>query len=191
MNFFKSAVDVTPKVPALVMCNPKFPHNAAAAIRTCSCYGIEQVWITGERLARKVFESKRIPREERMKGYKDVSLILDERPFNHLPEGVIPVAVELVKGAENLLQFEHPENAVYVFGPEDGSIPRTIQRLCHRRVFIPTKHCLNLTMAMGTLFYDRLYKQYLNGQVDSLPIAQCLDEQRGWPSDDPVFQVTS
>jgi hypothetical protein len=34
--------------------------------------------------------------------------------------GVTPVAVELRPDAESLVTFEHPEEALYVFGPEDG-----------------------------------------------------------------------
>ena len=174
------------------MCNPKFPHNIGAAIRACSCYDVEQVWITGQRLAKKVWESKRIPREERMRGYQNVSLILEEKPFKFFPKDVVPVAIELTRGAENLLQFEHPEKAVYVFGPEDGSIPTGIQRMCHRRVFIPTKHCVNLSAAIYTILYDRTYKNYLKEEVMPLPMDQTLREQKGWPEKEfPLFESYS
>lgn len=111
------------KTPAVVLYDPRYPHNVGAAIRACSGFGVEQVWLTGRRVAEQVWKAKRIPREERMKGFSSVKLILEDRPFDHFPQGVTPVAVELLPGSENLLEFQHPENPIYVFGPEDGSVP--------------------------------------------------------------------
>ena len=39
-------------------------------------------------------------------------------------EEAVPVAVELRRNAESLIDFVHPEHALYVFGPEDGSLGR-------------------------------------------------------------------
>ena len=103
----------------------------------------------------------RLPREERMKGYKDVDLIQYDKPFERFPDDVIPVAIEVRDTSENLFEFVHPEKAVYVFGPEDGSISPVQLRHCHRFVIIPAKHCLNLAMAVNTVLYDRMIKNYL------------------------------
>ncbi len=113
--------------PAVVLCDPKFPHNLGTVVRAASCFSVEQVWITGTRLAKRVREARRIPREERMRDYRDVAMVLEEHPLRFLPEGAIPVAIELLPGAENLTTFEHPEHAVYLFGPEDGSIPSNLR----------------------------------------------------------------
>lgn len=182
---FKSAL---PGVfPAIVMHDPRDPFNVGAAVRAASCFGVRQVWVTGQRCAQKVWDQKRIPREERMKGFKDVDIILEDEPLNFFP-GSVPVAVELLPNSENLLTFEHPANAVYLFGPEDGSVPVSVRGLCHRRVFIPTRHCTNLGAAIYVLLYDRLVKQYLRGEIDSLPIGEVLAEPRGWPANNPVFE---
>lgn len=169
------------------MFDPRDPFNVGAAVRAASCFGIQQVWVTGKRCAQKVWEAKRIPREERMKGFSDVDIILENQPFDYF-QNAVPVAVELLPGSENLLAFEHPENAIYVFGPEDGSVPYSARGLCHRRVFIPTKHCTNLGAAIYLILYDRLMKRYLNGLEDSLPIAEVLAESRNWPLNNPVFE---
>lgn len=167
--------------PAIVMHDPRYPHNVGAAVRACSCFDVKQVWLTGKRVADKVWAAKRIPREERMKGFSDVRLILEDRPFNYFPKGVVPVAVELLEGSENMLTFEHPPNAVYVFGPEDGSVPRTVRGFCHRRVFIPTKHCTNLGAAVYLVLYDRLIKRFLTGAAEALPMKDMIaGESRGW-----------
>lgn len=177
-NPFKKASDVTPTAPAIIMYDPRYPHNVGAAMRGASCYGIDQLWIAGHRTEEKVLKANRLPREERMKGFQSVSLIQEDRPFDYFKD-VTPVAVELFKGSQNLMTFEHPENAVYVFGPEDGSIPHVWRGFCHRRVFIPTAHCLNLGVAIGTLLYDRMYKMYLNGEIDAETMEQRLYDDRG------------
>jgi tRNA(Leu) C34 or U34 (ribose-2'-O)-methylase TrmL len=144
--------------PSIALINPKFPHNVGAAIRIASCYGASQVWYTGNRIDLALGEKKRLPREERMKGYQDVDLIQNDYLFDQFPRDVVPVAIEVRKNAEPLHNFVHPENALYVFGPEDGSIPQVYLRHCHRFVVIPTRHCLNLAMAVGTVLYDRTAK---------------------------------
>lgn len=143
------------ETPSIILINPKFPHNVGAAVRAASCFGIQQVWYTGNRL--KLDERKRLPREERMKGYQDVDLIQFDYPFDAFSGGV-PVAIELRNNSEYLTDFEHPENALYVFGPEDGSIGPSVLRHCHRFVVIPTRHCTNLAAAVYITLYDRLVK---------------------------------
>lgn len=192
---FVRAKDIEAKFPAVAMFDPRYPHNVGAAIRAASCFDVKQVWLQGDRVAKQVWEGKRIPREERMKGFSDVEIVLENRPFDHFPTGVTPVAVELLPGSENLFTFEHPKDAVYVFGPEDGGVPQQVRGMCHRRVFIPTNHCTNLAAAVYLLLYDRAMKEYLNGDRPALTIQQQLEgEYRpqlglGWPSDDnPEFR---
>jgi hypothetical protein len=33
-------------------------------------------------------------------------------------------------------------------------------------------------------------KQYLNGEIDSLPLGQVLAEPRGWPANNPAFEAS-
>jgi tRNA(Leu) C34 or U34 (ribose-2'-O)-methylase TrmL len=98
-----------------------------------------------------------------------------DRPFNFF-KNATPVAIEIRSGSENLVDFEHPNDAVYVFGPEDGSIDQSILRLCHRFVQIPTAHCLNLAAAANIVLYDRFVKEY---QGEGLRPEEFLAERRG------------
>ncbi|MEM9540647.1 MAG: TrmH family RNA methyltransferase [Cyanobacteria bacterium P01_E01_bin.42] len=173
--------------PAILMYDPRDPFNVGAAVRAASCFDVSQVWVTGQRCAKTIWAQNRIPREERMKGFADVDIILEDRPLEYF-DNAVPVAVELLPASENLLVFEHPENAIYLFGPEDGSVPKSVRGLCHRRVFIPTRHCTNLGAAIYLLLYDRLVKRYMNGLETALPIAEVLNEPRDWPLNNPVFE---
>lgn len=167
--------------PAIILNNPKYPHNVGQAIRACSCFGVNQLFYSGDRVSLEHGKENRIPREERMKGYGDVDVYQYDKPFDLFEKkNVTPVAVELQPNAELLPNFEHPENPVYVFGPEDGSIQSTFRQHCHQFLVIPTRHCTNLSAALYLVLYDRLLKQMWNGDVDINHINDVLNEERGW-----------
>jgi len=150
----------------IALTNPKYPHNVGAAIRACSCWGIQKLVWSGKRVphpdewSESELSDYRIPREERMKGYKSVELVRSERFKDLIVGGIIPVAIELVPDAENLFDFEHPENAMYIFGPEDGGLTSIILQHCHRFIKIPTRHCLNLGCAINVVLAHRAHQIY-------------------------------
>lgn len=183
---FKAAKELQAATPAVLLSNPKFPRNVAAALRACSCYDVSQLWITGQRMAKEVWAASRIPREERMKGYRNVTMVLEDKPFDHFSKGTVPVAIELLDGSENIYGFEHPENAVYVFGPEDGSLNQTMRSFCHRRIFIPTRHCINLSAAVYLVLNDRKQKRVAAGLEPMDTIGESLNESRGWAGDETL-----
>jgi tRNA(Leu) C34 or U34 (ribose-2'-O)-methylase TrmL len=178
------------EVPAIALIDPKYPHNVGMVVRLASCYGLRQVWFTGDRVSLTPVPGERLPREERMKGYKDVQMIHHDHVFDQFPAGTVPVAVEVRAGSEPLHSFEHPDDALYVFGPEDGSIPKALVGYCHRFLVIPTRHCLNLATAVATVLWDREYKRWLGGKADA-PVTPGEYEHRGVVEapEDLVFAV--
>ena len=164
------------KTPAVVLINPKSPHNVGKTLRAASIFGAKSLVWTGTRVDLSQYE--RLPREERMKGFASVEFGVDDRPFDLFP-GAIPVCVELLETAECLTTFAHPPNPVYVFGPEDGSVPPVIRRHCHKFVYIPAYHCLNLSAAVDRVLYDRMAKRQIAGEEPMLPISEMLREDRG------------
>lgn len=164
------------KEPAIALINPKYPRNVGMVVRLASCLGISQVWYTGNRI--KLEEGHRLPREERMRGYGEIDLIQNDYFFDCFPKDVVPVAIEVRENSEMLHNFEHPEKALYVFGPEDGSIPASYIRHCHRIVTIPTRHCLNLATAATAVLYDRLSKRLSAGLEETITPGEY--EDRGW-----------
>lgn len=154
--------------PSVILHNPKYPHNVGATVRACSNFGAKAVLFTGDRVSLEPNKEKgyRLPREERMKDYQDIILLNDQYPFNRFSKDVIPVAVEKRENAEPLTYFQHPENAIYVFGPEDGSIPQVMLRHCQRFLVIVSKHCLNLGAAVNVVLADRISKMGLVDRRD-------------------------
>jgi tRNA(Leu) C34 or U34 (ribose-2'-O)-methylase TrmL len=66
--------------------------------------------------------------------------------------------VELVDGARSLPEYTHPDRALYIFGPEDGSLDKEIRDWCEDVVYIPTQGCMNLAATVNVVLYDRMAK---------------------------------
>jgi hypothetical protein len=112
-----------------------------------------------------------------MKGYRDVYWEVNDKPFD-LYTDAVPICVEITPNAENLCTFTHPSRAVYVFGPEDGSVPQVFKRFCYHFLFIPSAHCLNLSAALNVVLYDRKAKRIIEG-LEPIEPEDILREQRG------------
>lgn len=153
---------IVPAAPAIVLHEPKYPHNVGQVVRLASAFGIAQVWYSGERIREAL--GARLPREERMRRYEDVALINHPDPLARLCSAVpkaSPVAVELRPHSESLVDFIHPgadSPPIYVFGPEDGSLSGPVVKRCHRFVVIPSYECLNLATSVAAVLYDRMTK---------------------------------
>ena len=54
--------------------------------------------------------------------------------------------------------FEHPEQALYIFGSEDASLPQEIVDKANAVVYMPTTGCMNLAAKVNVLLYERAAK---------------------------------
>ena len=149
---------------AVLLIDPKYPFNVGGALRACAAFGAESLEWTGDRVHTEGVP--RLPREERMKGYRDVRMLrlggdgVDAiAGYREAHGDFAPVAVEFRPRSERLPEFHHPEQALYVFGPEDGTLPGAVLAQCHRFVIVPTMHCLNLAATVNLVLYDRMAKQ--------------------------------
>merc|ERR1739841_492183 len=101
--------------------NPKSPTNVGAVMRAAGCYQVDAVKYTGQRYEKAAkfhTDTKSAARTIPLTGVESFLDKLD-------PETKI-VCVELAEGATPLPRFKHPENAIYIFGPEDGSISQDV-----------------------------------------------------------------
>jgi tRNA(Leu) C34 or U34 (ribose-2'-O)-methylase TrmL len=134
--------------------NPKSPENVGSIMRAAGCYGVSSVFYTGTRYDRAkdfVTDTKKV--------HQDIPLINIDDLRRIVPLGCTPVAVELVEGARALPDYTHPDRALYIFGPEDGSLDKEIRDWCGDEVvYIPTNGCMNLAATVNVVLYDRLAK---------------------------------
>lgn len=133
--------------------NPKTPSNVGTIMRASGCYGVEKVFYTGQRYN---YASKFITDTKDV--HERIPLQWVETIGEAVSAGIKLVAVELAEGATPLPEYQHPENALYIFGPEDSSVPQDILNLCEDVVYIPTIGCMNLAATVNVLLYDRMAK---------------------------------
>lgn len=150
---------------AIGLYQPKTAVNIGSALRSAHCYGAALIAVQGRRYER--------ARTDTSKGYRHIPLVQVDDLWDAIPFDCVPVAVELVEGARSLVTYTHPERAFYVFGPEDGSIHRDVLAKCRDVVQLPTQHCLNLAVTIGTVLYDRQSKAIMReAEVSILPYRQ-------------------
>jgi tRNA(Leu) C34 or U34 (ribose-2'-O)-methylase TrmL len=156
------------QTPAVVLVDPKYPHNVGSVVRTAACFGIPQVWYTGTRAREKWQDMKRLPREERMPRYTDKVRVIQGRGrfLGEFGPVAVPVCVEVHPTAEDLTTFEHPLHAVYIFGPEDGDLDKGIKSACHRFVTVPSDGPLNLAVTVGIVLAHRRMQFIEDGLVE-------------------------
>lgn len=169
-------------MPAVLLINPKYPHNVGGALRACAAFGIPEMHWYGTRVQLndpRVKKQSRLPREERMRGYNENVNFgpdqLEQGIRRRFPE-YIPVAIEVRNDFESMVHFEHPENALYVFGPEDGSIGSRWLSECHRHVYVPTAFCLNLAACVNVVLWDRYSKRIKSGHEIPRPLIEMLTQ---------------
>lgn len=149
--------------------NPKSPENVGMVMRAAGCYAANQVFYTGERYnrARQFFtDTKNAHVTIPLNGVDDL--------IANIPENAKVIAIELIEGATPLMEFDHPDNAFYIFGPEDGSISQAVLDRCDHVVYIPTVGCMNLAATVNVVLYDRLAKRP-GTIVEDRPIAANRD----------------
>ncbi|SJL84244.1 RNA methyltransferase [Vibrio palustris] len=139
--------------------NPKSPANVGAVMRAAGCYDATQVRYNGVRYNRAIklqTDTKKVKSR--------IELINSDDLTANINEDVKVVCVELAVGATALPEFVHPQHAIYVFGPEDGSLPQHIVDQADHVVYVPTHGCMNLAATANVVLYDRMAKTL--GDID-------------------------
>jgi len=73
-----------------------------------------------------------------------------------LPLGCRLVGVEITDDAVDLPSFTHPPAAAYVLGAEQDSLSPALVERCDFIVKIPTRFCVNVSVAAALVMYDRM-----------------------------------
>jgi tRNA(Leu) C34 or U34 (ribose-2'-O)-methylase TrmL len=143
--------------------DPKSPTNVGAVMRAAGCYGVDQVCYTGTRYDRAAKFAT-----DTHNASQTIPLDRVERFDQCISAGMKVVCVELVDGATALPVFEHPPQALYIFGPEDGTLSQAIIDQADAVVYVPTTGCMNLAASVNVLLYDRLCKSGVIGNNDMI-----------------------
>jgi len=132
-------------------------------MRAAGCYQVDAVRYTGKRYERAAqfnTDTKNIG--------QTIPLIKVNTLLDNISENTKIICVELVEGAIPLPEYQHPDNAMYIFGPEDGTISQDVIDKADAVVYIPTIGCMNLAATVNVVLYDRLAKSDLYIAGDTL-----------------------
>ncbi len=125
--------------------------NLGAVLRTAHAFGASFAFtIAMHHRARDVGQSDTSSAKDHLPLYE-----WDTVDDMRLPRGCVLVGVELDERATDLPSFRHPLNAAYLLGPEKGNLSREAQARCAHLVKIPTRFCVNLSIAAALIMYDR------------------------------------
>lgn len=139
--------------------NPKSPDNVGAILRASANYQVDSVFYTGIRYPQALKRAGRSVDMSRKLG-KDIPITQADCLIEAVTNDVKIVCIEFAEGAVALPEFVHPEQALYIFGPEDGSIEQGVIDKADHVVFVPTISCMNLSASVNVLLYDRMAKSY-------------------------------
>lgn len=136
---------------AIGLVRPKHHENVGSVLRAAFCYDVAMVAIQGDRTAIRSYT-------DTAKAWRHIPVLRSDDLHALVPFDAVPIAVDLVEDAVPLPSFQHPQRAFYVFGPEDGTLGKSVLDWCPHRVMVPTRSCMNLAATVNVILYDRLAK---------------------------------
>ena len=127
------------------------PMNLGALMRTANAFGASFVFsINAEHRLKEAYLADTSKSADQIPYYQ-----WDSIDDMQLPRGCQLVGMELTDDAVMLPTFRHPPQAAYILGPEKGDLSPDIVARCDHVVKIPTKFCINVSLAGALVMYDR------------------------------------
>ena len=118
-------------------------------MRAAYCYGASMVAVQGHRFRRLSTDTQ--------KAWRHIPVLEVDSLRDAVPFDCQIICVELTDNAKPLVNFVHPQRAFYIFGPEDGSVPKELTDKYYT-IAAPTDHCMNLAATVNVVLYDRRAK---------------------------------
>ena len=163
--------------------NPKSPDNVNSVMRAAGNFRVDRVFYTGTRYPRAVTLHPGMPNMSRKVSQNipltGVNSLFTDIAETHKKGPVMKVVcVEFAENANALPAYQHPENALYIFGPEDGSMTQDVIDRADDVVYIPTNGCMNIAATVNVVLYDRLMKSSLTTSFESDESNNIIRENR-------------
>ena len=143
---------------AIAVENLKIKHNLGTLMRSAVNFGAAAVFTIGRRYRRVGSDTMNAG------GQIPIINFLNWTDYREHALNWMHIGVEIKSRSTNIIRFVHPDQVVYLLGPEDGSLSKEAQSICKYIVEIPTDRCLNLAVAASVVMYDRHLKGIINGK---------------------------
>ena len=151
-------------------------RNLGAILRTAHAFGGSFLFTVDSQI------------DERDARQTDTSGATEHLPFYawesleamRLPQDCQLVGIELCERSLHLPSFRHPARCAYLLGPERGSLSPEAEALCDHVVAIPTKFCVNVSVACAVVLYDRYIQMGRQPERPVMPGGPLLADVQGW-----------
>jgi tRNA G18 (ribose-2'-O)-methylase SpoU len=134
-------------------CFLNYDQNIGSLFRTAQFMGASYIYTIGNEYERQSSDTG--------KSWKDIPLMhykLCNDFYISKPKSAQIVSVEITENSTNLVDFVHPEQAIYLLGNETSGLPTNIINASDHVIHIPSTHCLNVAVAGSIVIYDRIAK---------------------------------
>ena len=78
--------------------------------------------------------------------------------YSNLPYDCQLVGLEMDESAEPIKGFTHPTRCAYLLGCEANGLGKYILEQCHKLIYLPGDHSLNVAVAGSITMFDRINK---------------------------------
>lgn len=126
---------------------PQYDVNVGGALRAIDCYKAKLLVVGGHKFTK--FST------DTTKAWRRIPVISVPHVLDAIPYNCVPIAVDLVPNATSLAHFAHPKRAFYIFGPENGTLGKSVLDRCRHHVYIPTNGCMNLAATVNVVLFSR------------------------------------
>jgi len=130
--------------------NGKTPQNLGSLWRSAQSLGASFIFTIGHRYSKDPSDTHHAVKSIPYFHYKTF-----EEFYAHLPKGARLVGVEMTENSENLEDFLHPKQCVYLLGAEDHGLTKEAISKCHALIQFPSTRSLNVSIAGSIIMYDR------------------------------------
>ena len=131
---------------------PKTAENIGTLWRSAFILGASSIFTIGHRYKWQPTDTMKTFRHLQFYEYPDWKNFL-------LPRDCVLVGVENTADARSIVDFKHPERAIYILGSEDKGLPESILKECNYIIKIQGEYCLNVATAGSIIMYDRQVKE--------------------------------
>lgn len=128
------------------------PFNVGNLLRTSHAFGASFFFTINP-----VVDLKSMRTSDTSGAFGHIPFYSFEKPEDMvLPDKTSVVGIEFIEDSIELPSFRHPQKAVYILGPEKGSLSDAMLERCDYTIKIPMKFCINVGVAGAIVMYDRL-----------------------------------
>lgn len=131
----------------------KTVENVGTLWRSAHNFGAKFIFTIGRRYKKQASDTTKAWKSIPLYNYETL-----EQFYENMPHDCRLFGVEQCERSEDLKDFQHPEQAIYLLGAEDHGLTAQIIEKCHGVISIDTPMCLNVAVAGSVLMYDRVSK---------------------------------